>query len=62
MDILIAVGADVNLPGRLGTTHLIEASAMGEFKCMKSLINAGADVDESFNSMTPLCWVYQPAL
>ena len=52
VEALIAAGADVNSSGCDGITNLMYAAERGDQEMVKTLIKAGADVDECY--MTPL--------
>jgi ankyrin repeat protein len=54
---LMAMGADVNGPTKLGTLPLHVAASAGRVDICKMLLQAGADVDaREFKGRTPLRW------
>ena len=57
VDVLIKSGADVNLTDEDGTTALmLAANSPNGWKCMKSLANAGADVNAVCDGKSVLMW------
>ena len=55
MNLLLALGADVNLSDTFGNTALINAARSGYYKLVHVLILAGADVNEAnIKGFTPL--------